>query len=136
MRKILGTTVLSLALAAGLAVPAQAHVTRFQTKGVGFIIGDGVKISGRIQCTPGEEFVVRVRVTQKSAQTGAETFRGFGTDKGNCNGSLQGWTVLTDDNTGVPQVGEATLTSRAFTELAGVIHGPIVKHQETIELQR
>jgi hypothetical protein len=125
MRKYVLLVLLVGLLAIGLA-PAQAHTQSAQIDNV-FVNGSGqvLAITGRITCTSGEGFLLRVNVRVEDGDSA------IGKAGGNCTGSPQQWTTSEEETFGSLETGPAAGhlqarttpdgSSRSFSDKAQVV---------------
>ena len=114
MRKFALLVLLVGLMAIGLS-PAQAHVTNAQIDNV-FVNASGkvTQITGRITCSAGEGFLLRVNVRVSDGDSA------IGRANGSCTGSPQQWAPGTEETIGTLEEGPAAGHMQIRTQPDGV----------------
>ncbi len=120
-----------VALVMGLlmvATVASAHIQHFNITEANRTSPTTVNVRGVIQCTEGEQYTIRVTLTQPGAQ-------GQGVQRGFCTGEPQIWQVTVQSTGGEFQEGPAEVCARATTRQLGTTHRDAASDCETVQVQ-
>lgn len=129
MRRLMLTVVGALVAVMLMATTALAHITFFDIENTAFRTSPStVNVRGDIVCTDGEQYTIRVTLTQDHS-TGQGAQRGF------CSGEHQVWQVTVQLVRGPGfQEGPATACANASTRELGTDHRDTERLCETVQI--